>query len=125
TVQENLQLNIQQRLNVGITLNPGAVGETVTVTAPPPLLQSQSSSVGMVMSTSTINMTTLNQRNWVYIAQLAAGVVPSNGTRGGGTGDFEANGQRAEQNNFLLDGVDNNVNIVDYMNGSTYAEAPP
>jgi hypothetical protein len=36
-----------------------------------------------------------------------------------------ANGQRAEQNNFLLDGVDNNVNIVDYMNGSTYAVAPP
>ncbi|MFB3827203.1 MAG: carboxypeptidase-like regulatory domain-containing protein, partial [Bryobacteraceae bacterium] len=53
TVQENLRLNIQQRLNVVMTLNPGAVSETVTVTATPPLLQSQSSSVGMVMSTNT------------------------------------------------------------------------
>jgi hypothetical protein len=125
TVQENLSLDIQQRLNVPVALNPGAITETVTVTATPPLLPSQSSSVGMVMSTDTINLTPLNQRNWIYIAQLAAGVVPSNGTRGGGSGDFMANGQRAEQNNFLLDGIDNNVNIVDYMNGSTYAVAPP
>jgi hypothetical protein len=125
TVQQNLQLHVQERLNVPLTLNPGAVTQTVTVTTAPPLLQSQSGSVGQEISTQTINNTPLNQRNWVYIAQLTAGVVPSYGTRGGGTGDYEANGQRAEQNNFILDGVDNNVNIVDYENGSMYAIAPP
>ncbi|HEY3835214.1 MAG TPA: carboxypeptidase-like regulatory domain-containing protein [Bryobacteraceae bacterium] len=125
TLQQNLQLNIGERLNVSLTLKPGAMSETVTVSDVPPLVQSQSASVGQDMSTQMINNTPLNQRNWVYIAQLAAGVVPSNGTRGGGSGDFEADGQRAEQNNFVLDGVDNNVNIVDYMNGSTYAIAPP
>ncbi|MGC1783175.1 MAG: hypothetical protein WA708_11700 [Acidobacteriaceae bacterium] len=51
--------------------------------------------------------------------------MPSTGTRGSGTGDYEANGQIAEQNNYLLDGVDNNVNIIDYMNGSTYGISPP
>jgi hypothetical protein len=125
TVQENLQLNVQERLNVALSLSPGAVNQTVTVSTAPPLLQTQSGSVGQVVSARTINTTPLAQRNWVYLAQLSAGVVPSSGTRGGGTGDYEANGQRAEQNNFILDGVDNNVNIVDYMNGSTYAVSPP
>lgn len=125
TLQKNLHLDMQERLNVPLILKPGAVSETVTVSAAPPLLQSESGSVGQVMSTRSISNTPLNQGSWVYIAQLASGVVPSGGTRGGGTGDFEANGQRAEQNNFILDGVDNNVNVVDYMNGSMYAISPP
>ena len=125
TVQQNIHVDIQQRLNVVLTLQLGAVSQTITVSTAPPLLQTQSASVGQVMSTQAINNTPLAQRNWVYMAQLAPGVVPSGGTRGGGTGDYESNGQRAEQNNFVLDGVDNNVNIVDYENGSSYAIAPP
>ena len=125
TMQENLLLNLDERLNVGLTLKLGNVSQTVTVTNAPPLLQTQSASVGQEMSTQSINNTALGERNWVYMAQLTSGVVPSNGTRGGGTGDYEANGQQAEQNNFILDGVDNNVNIVDFMSGSTYAVASP
>ena len=49
----------------------------------------------------------------------------SNASRGGGTGDFFANGQRATQNNFILDGVDNNVNVDDFMNGASYNVRPP
>jgi hypothetical protein len=67
--------------------------------------------------TQAINNTPLNGRSWVYIAQQTAGVAPPLGnTRGSGTGDFVANGQRAEQNNFILDGVDNNTNLVDFLN---------
>jgi len=124
-LQENVQVDIQERVNVPLTLKPGTVTETVTVETAPPLLQSQSGSVGQAFDSKTINETPLVQRNWVYMAQLAAGVVPSYGTRGGANGDYEANGQREEQNNFMLDGVDNNVNIVDYENGTTYAIAPP
>jgi hypothetical protein len=62
----------------------------------------------------------------VYIAQLTAGVAPPCGnTRGSGTGDFVSNGQRAEQNNFVLDGVDNNTNLVDFLNGSSFVVRPP
>jgi hypothetical protein len=128
TTQENIRVNIQDRLSIDISLKPGAVQETVTVNSAPPLLQTESSSVGQSMSTDTINDTPLNGRNWVYIAQLAAGVDPSfaNGTaRGGGTGDFSANGQRTTQNNFILDGVDNNVNVDDFQNGASYNVRPP
>jgi hypothetical protein len=126
TTRANLQLNIQQRLNVSLTLQSGAVSEQVTVTTEVPLLESQTSQVGQVVSTETINNTPLNGRNWVYIAQLTAGVAPPFGnTRGSGTGDFVANGQRAEQNNFILDGVDNNTNLVDFLNGSSFVMRPP
>ena len=129
TTQENITLNIQDRLSITIVLKPGAVTESVTVTAAPPLLQTATSSVGQVMDTDTINNTALNGRNWIYIAQLTAGVAPALGgdsfARGGGTGDFSANGQRTTQNNFILDGVDNNVNADDLMNGASYNVKPP
>jgi Carboxypeptidase regulatory-like domain/TonB dependent receptor len=125
TVQENLILNLDERLNVPLMLKAGAVTETVTITAAPALLQNQEASVNQTFSAQTITNTPLAQRVWVYMAQLSTGVVPSQGTRGGGTGDYEANGQRAEQNNYILDGVDNNVDIIDYMNGSMYGVAPP
>ena len=125
TTQANLHVDLQQRLNVVITLKPGAATETVTVTTEAPLMQTQESSVGQIVDTQTINDIPLNGRNWVFIAQLSAGAVPSEGSRGSGKGDFNANGQRAEQNNFILDGVDNNVNVVDYYNGASFVAQPP
>jgi hypothetical protein len=125
TIQENLHLDLQQRLSVVITLHPGAAVETVTVSTAPPLLQTEEASVGQVLSPTTINNTPLSGRNWVYIAQFTAGVIPGYIGRGLGTGDFHANGQLLEQNNFLLDGVDNNVNLVDFLNGASYVVRPP
>ncbi len=125
TTQQNLHLDVQQRLAVNIELKAGQAAESIEVTAAPTLLQTEEASVGQVMSSRTINETPLSGRNWVFIAQLSAGVTPSAGSRGAGKGDFEANGQRAEQNNFILDGVDNNNNVVDFLNGSSYIVRPP
>ncbi len=125
TIQENIRVDVQSRLSLLLTLKPGGASDTVTVSAAPTLLQTQSGAVGQVIDTTTINNTALNARNWVYIIQLTAGVVPSPGTHGGGTGDFVANGQRPGQNNFLMDGVDNNANIMDLMNGASYNVRPP
>jgi outer membrane receptor protein involved in Fe transport len=123
---QNLHVDIQQHLNLNFTLPPGSISQTVNVTSAAPLLQTQEAAVGQVISTRAINDTPLNGRNWVYIAQLTAGVAPPFGnTRGSGTGDFVANGQRAEQNNFILDGVDNNTNLVDFLNGASYIMRPP
>lgn len=125
TTQQNVHLDVQQRLAVNIQMKLGAATETVEVTAAPPLMQTEEGSTGQVMDTQTINNTPLNGRNWVFIAQLTAGVAPSQGSRGSGKGDFEANGQRAEQNNFILDGVDNNTNVVDFLNGASFVVRPP
>ncbi len=125
TTQENITVNIQERAAVNVELKTGAENTTVTVTAAPPLLQTEEGSTGQVIESKTINDTPLNGRNWVFIAQLTAGVAPANGARGQKGGDFNANGQRAEQNNYIMDGVDNNVNVVDFFNGASYVVRPP
>jgi hypothetical protein len=125
TTQEHIQLHVQDRIAINIQLKLGAATETVTITDAPPLLQTEDGSSGQVMDTQTINNTPLNGRNWVFIAQLTAGVDPASGSRGQNSGDFNANGQRAEQNNFIMDGVDNNVNVVDFFNGASFVVRPP
>ena len=125
TTQKNIHLDAQARLNVILTLRPGSVSESVTVSTAPPLLQTESGSVGQTMSTQTINNIPLNGRNAVFVAQMAAGVVQGIGGRALGTGDFSANGQRPTENNFILDGIDNNTAVPDFVNGSSFVVNPP
>jgi hypothetical protein len=125
TQQENITLHVQDRVEANLTLKTGTTSLEVTVTTAPALLQTEEGSTGQVIEARTINDTPLNGRNWVFIAQLTAGVAPSSGARGQNGGDFNANGQRAEQNNYIMDGVDNNVNVVDFFNGASYVVRPP
>jgi outer membrane receptor protein involved in Fe transport len=126
TSQKNIQVNVSGRASADLKLQAGAATEQIEVTGAPAQLQSEEASTGTTVSTQTINQTPLNGRNFVFIAQLTAGVLPSNtGSRGAASGDFSANGQRAEQNNFILDGVDNNTNLVDFLNGASFVIKPP
>jgi hypothetical protein len=123
--QEHLQVNLQQRLNVNLTMIVGSQSETVTISTAQPVLQTEEASVGQVFSEKQLDEAPLNGRNWVFIAQLGAGAAPPSGARGAGTGDFAASGSRSDQNNFILDGVDNNVNVVDFLNGASFNVNPP
>jgi outer membrane receptor protein involved in Fe transport len=126
STRSGLELNVGQRLQVNLQLQVGSSTQAVQVNASSqPLLQTQSAAVGQVMTTAQINNIPLNQRNYVFLAQLATGVAPSNGGRGAGNGDFNANGQRETENNFILDGVDNNSNAIDFLNGASYNVKPP
>jgi Carboxypeptidase regulatory-like domain len=125
TTQQDLHVDAQQRLNVNLTLTPGAQSQTVIVNAAPPVLQTEEASVGQVYTSKQLDEPPLIGRNWVFIAQLGAGAAPSSGARGAGTGDFAASGSRSDENNFILDGVDNNVNVVDFLNGASFNVNPP
>ncbi len=120
-------VDVQQRVLVDFTLPPGQMTETVMVTGEPPPLQTQDASVGQVIAARTINDLPLNGRNFTFLAQLSAGVTQGQqDTRGlGASGSFSANGSRPSQNNYLLDGIDNNSNLVDFLNGTAYAVRPP
>ena len=67
----------------------------------------------------------LNGRNYAQLALLGTGVAPAEpGSRVETTFGFSAGGARTLQNNFLLDGVDNNANLGDVLNGSAYVVQP-
>jgi hypothetical protein len=125
--QKGLVLNPGERSNVNITLTVGDVGQTVEVTASSPLLQTESTQVGAALDSKTITDVPLGgQRNLTYLARLSPGVVPAEqGARDGANGGFSANGVRSNgQNNFLLNGVDNNINTIDFLNQTAYAVGP-
>lgn len=123
--QEKIHVSAQAKVNVPMTLQAGAAAESITVTTAPPMLQTESGAVGQTLDTETINNTPLNGRNAMYIAQLAAGVVRGVNGRGANGGDFDANGQRAQQNNFVLDGVDNNSYLPAFTNQAGFVLNPP
>jgi hypothetical protein len=124
--QENIHVSVSQSVGLNLSLKPGVVSDTVTVTSTPEL-QTEEASTGQVFTAETINDTPLNGRNYVFVAQLTTGVAaPNQGFRQvAGSGDFTSNGGRVSQNNFVLDGVDNNSNLQDFLNGATYAVRPP
>ncbi len=117
-------VHVQDRLNIPLKLNPGKVNETVTVTSAAPLMQTQTAETAVDVDSKFLNDAPLANRNWIFIAQEAPGTTPVVG-RGVGNGDFSSNGQHEEQNNYMLDGADNNTMNSDYINGSSYSIAPP
>jgi hypothetical protein len=122
-----IDVSIQSQILVDFVLVPGAVTQTVEVTGQAPLLQTQSGSVGQVEESTAINDLPLNGRNFNFLARLTAGVTRGQpDTRGlDANGWFAANGTRPAQNNLLLDGIDNNSNNVDFLNGAAYVISPP
>src|SRR5437868_5807409 len=127
TTTHGITVNVGQNVVTDFTLKPGSVSETVEVTTSAPVLQSQDASVGQVIDSKNVNDLPLNGRNFTFLAQLAAGVnTPQADTRGNAaTGAFAANGNRPAQNNYLLDGIDNNSDTVDFLNGTNFVVLPP
>ncbi len=125
--QPKITVTVQQHVLVDLTLQPGQTTQTLIVSSEVPQLQTQDASVGQVIQAKTINDLPLNGRNFTFLAQLSAGVTQDqNDGRGlGASGAFTANGLRPSQNNYLLDGIDNNSNLVDFLNGTSYAVLPP
>ena len=126
-VRTHVTVNVGENVVADFALKPGNVTTTVEVTAAAPVLQSQDASVGQVMDSKSVNDLPLNGRNFTFLAQLAAGVnTPQADTRGNAaSGAFTANGLRAAQNNYLLDGIDNNSDTVDFLNGTNFVVLPP
>jgi Carboxypeptidase regulatory-like domain len=125
----HLVVNVQEQARADFQLVAGAVNETVEVTSAPPQLQTQDASVGNVATTQEIENLPLNGgngRNYTFLAQLSSGVTSLNPTRGlDQTGSFVANGLTTVHNSYILDGIDNNNDTVDFLNGAAYVNLPP
>ena len=129
-VLSGIQLGINQTLRVDVSLHVGSIAQTVEVNAAPPLVDTIHSSIGTVETEQRILELPLNGRNFVGLADLGSGV---NSGVTGATNDgttFETaranqalsvNGLSVLNNNFLLDGLDNN----EFGNGAAVALPPP
>ncbi len=113
----NIELGVDQRARIDLKLEVGAMTESVNITAETPLVQTSSSELGTTVTNEQIEALPLNGRNFVSLTRTVPGVlrgIPGSNIDGAGSlawrasASFSANGQRTRDNNFMLDGVDNN-----------------
>jgi hypothetical protein len=120
--RKDIEVRVQDRLNIDFTLSPGETSSSVTVEAGAPVLQTEETSIGQVVSEETMENLPLNGRNYIQLATLTAGTSPSQ--RGAERNTFIANGARELQNTYLLDGIDNKNKIVGFDSSAAQAIEP-
>ena len=125
--QKGVIVNQGSTAAVNLTLQVGNATQTVEVTASAPLLQTESPAIGANLNATQVSDLPLGgQRTFTFLARLSPGVLPAeNGARDSLGGGFSANGVRSTgENNFLLNGVDNNVNVIDFINQTSFVIGP-
>ena len=110
SVLHDVSVDVDQTVRLDFALQIGAITEEVIVTATPPIVQTDTSTLGQVVNNRLVQELPLNERNFLSFALLVPGSqLPAEGSQNSTQGGaLSVNGAREQSNNFLLDGVDNN-----------------
>ena len=121
-VRSNLTLEVAQVLQQDFQLTVGDVKQQVTVTGGTPLLNTETTDLGNVISRTPMLQFPLNGRNFSQLALLVPGTNGGevNGTRSTGSGNetarnganIVADGARATFNTYLIDGLNDNDQLI-------------
>jgi|SRR5579859_5015531 len=117
-----LTVGSEQALNMALKV--GELGQTVTVSEAPPVVDTTSSTLSATVEQKTVVDLPLNGRDWTQLATLQPGVISiraqasnastaNRGNRGFGN-QLSDSGHRPNENTYRIDGI----NINDYSNGS-------
>jgi len=124
-LHDGIVVHVQDRLSINFNLKVGSVKQEVVVTAGEPLLQTQSADVGNVVDTQNINDLPLNGRRYADLALLEPGVQKFYAANNPAPDRFSVNGNLELQNNFLLNGIDNNSWSENLQEFSVQVVQPP
>jgi len=108
---KDLEVAVSAERRVDVSLQAGAVSETVDVTAEVPLVETTTNVLGGTISSVQIQNLPVNGRDFTKLLVLVPGSTgdPSGATDSPGSfGLFSSNGNRGRSNNYLLDGTDMN-----------------
>ncbi len=132
-VAQTFVVQVSQVQEVNLKLSPGTTSTVVQVTDAAPVVDTSTSSTGLVITGKQITDLPLNGRNFLNLARLTPGVTgaaygDSAGGSGGNTETFRnsssggaalsVNGLRPQTNNYILDGLDDNealVNTIEFF----------
>ena len=129
-MSEEVTLEVGQRVREDFHLKLGNAQQTVSVEAGTPLLSPDDASISTVVGPTTIEQTPLALRNWDDLLRTVPGVQisrftqQSGATSAGRVGDFNVNGVHSLQNDFILDGIDNNTFSENVQELSTESAHP-
>jgi len=113
-VKPDVVLQVQDTLQLDFQMTLGSVSEVVTVDAGAPLVNTTSGAVSTVIDRTFVDNLPLNGRSFQTLIMLTPGtvVVP---TAFNDQGQFSVNGQRADANYFMVDGVSANFGVTGYF----------
>jgi Carboxypeptidase regulatory-like domain len=128
SVNNVINLSVNDVLRVDFKLETGQVSEVVTVSDSPSIVNTETSTLGKVVDNRTLSdlpvlSAAAGGRNPLQLAPLQSGVIATGQIAaqvGAQVGPFAVNGQRSQANNFLLDGGDSNdlaINVPDAIQG--------
>jgi hypothetical protein len=132
-----IELHVNDKLTVDVTLQVGSTSQTVTVEAAPVQVDLQTATAAGLISGTQIRELALNTRNYEQLVNLMPGVTYGAGDQmyiglanpSGETNvvSFSINGQRNSSNSWTLDGADNvdrgsNLTLLDYPSVDAIAE---
>src|SRR5262245_41684520 len=103
---QDIELPVAGQVSQDIVLQVSGVRETVSVSAAPPLLQTDTSALAEIVNNTQVDLLPINGRDFRRLTTLLPGAAPR--SQRGSLGSFTVNGQREKANIFLIDGVDNN-----------------
>src|SRR5258708_77615 len=110
-ILKSVQVQITEVSRLKIQLTIRGAKEQITVSARPPLLQTENATLGRVIDQETMVDLPLVNRNYTEILGLTAGTntdVVDATQLGAGSQEIRANGARSGDNNFMFNGVDGN-----------------
>jgi len=128
-IRTGIVLNVDDRLSVNLTLEVGAVTESVKVESNALVVDTESATATGVISGTQLRELSLNSRNYAQLVLLVPGASDSGNadqifpgaTAPLGTNlvTFQINGNRREENNWQVDGADNvdrgsNLTLLSY-----------
>jgi hypothetical protein len=117
TVAKEVALNLSERIAVDFELEIGAVAESIEVEAIGAVLQTETATLSTLRSEEEVKELPNISRNFVDLMRYSAGVVLAQPHNAGlplsqirGSTVSSVNGGNATDNNFVIDGVQNNSN---------------
>lgn len=130
TLKENVRIDVGAHVRLDLQIKVGEASQTVEVQGATSTLSKDDASISTIITSDTIQGTPLFLRNWDDLLRTVPGVQinrytnQSGATSAGRTGDFNVNGVHTLQNNFILDGIDNNTFSENVQELSTEAAHP-
>jgi len=122
-VRENIVVSVGQTTPIELTLRVASVSETVTVTGESPIVDMTSKEVGgNITARELVELPSIN-RNFIGFVGLLPGIIPTISTESFGSDSVNVNGLDARNNNYLLDGANNNDDAIGQRAG-TQARTP-
>ena len=121
--RKDLRLEVGKTSSIDVNLAVGGVEETITVSAESPIVDVTSKEIGGNITSETLVKLPSVNGNFVGFVGLLPGIVPSISTESFGSDSISVNGSDPRNNNYMLDGGNNNDDVIGQRAG-TQARTP-